>query len=93
MFLLGLAIQSAIKQGATRTQAHDLGHLIRGRHVREDPRSPVEVEGAGKAPEALGNMDAEIEVEAHLDVFASVDLPHLQTRYGCIGPPEAIEPG
>ncbi len=60
MFLLGLAIQSAIKQGATRTQAHYLGHLIRGRHVREDPGSPVEVEGARKPPEALRHVDAKI---------------------------------
>lgn len=37
----------------------------------------MQLEDARFAAQTLGDMDADVEVEAHLDVASAIDLPHL----------------
>ena len=74
--LLGAAVQPPVKQGAAWAPLHDVGNLVGARRVGQDPRPPVELEDLALAAQALGDVDADVQVKADLDVFPAIDLPH-----------------
>jgi hypothetical protein len=74
--LLGTAVQPPVKQGAAWTSLDDIGNLVRARRVGQDPWPTVELEDLTLPAQALGDVDADVEVEADLDVFPVIDLPH-----------------
>jgi hypothetical protein len=65
-----------IEQRSARASPYDLGDLVGAGGVRQDPRSPVELEDISLPTQALGDMDAEVQVKADLDVPPPVYLPH-----------------
>jgi hypothetical protein len=71
------AVPPAVEQCAAGAALDHLGDGIGVGLVGQDPWSAVGVEDAGMAPEAFTDMDAEVEVEAHLDVGAAIGLPHI----------------
>jgi hypothetical protein len=74
--LLGTAVQPPVKEGAARASLHDVGNLVSARRVGQDPWPPVELEDLTLPAQALGDVDADVQVEADLDVFPVIDLPH-----------------
>ena len=74
--LIRRAVEAPVEQGAARAPPDDLGHLVRACQVGQDPWSPVEVEDLPLSPQALGDMDAEFQVEADLHISPAIDLPH-----------------
>jgi hypothetical protein len=74
------AIDSPVEESAARAQAHDLFDLVRRRHVREHPGSPLELEDAPVTTQAFGDVDAQVQVKADLDVLPAIDLTHCHSR-------------
>src|SRR5713226_5138599 len=70
------AIERVVEQRSARASPHDLGHLVGAGGVRQDPRSTVELEDFALPAQALGDMDAEVQIKADLDVPPPVYLPH-----------------
>src|SRR5712691_11215948 len=70
------AIEPVVEQRAARAAPHDLGHLVGAGGVRQDPRPPVELEDFALPTQALGDMDAEVQVKADLDIPPPVYLAH-----------------
>src|SRR5712691_2461185 len=77
------AIEPVVEQRSARASTRDLGHLVGAGGVRQDPRSPVELEDFALPTQALGDMDAEVQVEADLDTPPPVYLPH-PFKHTCI---------
>src|SRR6266852_4783975 len=63
-------------QRAAWAPLDDVGNLVCARRIGQDPGSPVELEDLTLTTQALGNVDADVEVEGDLDVFPVIDLPH-----------------
>src|SRR5260370_607151 len=77
------AIEPVVQQRSARASARDLGHLVGAGGVRQDPRSPVELEDFALPTQALGDVDAEVQVKADLDIPPPVYLPH-PVKHTCI---------
>ena len=74
--LLRPAIQTLVEKGAARASPHDLGHLVCAAHVRQGPRSPVELEDLRLPAQAFADVDAQVQVKADLNIPPAIDLPH-----------------
>ncbi len=73
---LRAAVEAPVQQCAAWAALYDVGNLVRARRVGQDPWPPVELEDLTLSAQALGDVDADVEVEADLDVFPVIDLPH-----------------
>src|SRR5438552_6425767 len=75
--LLLPAVHPLVQQSAARAQLDHPRHLVGFACVGQRPGSAVQFEDVALSAKALADVDADVEVEAHLDVSAAVDLAHL----------------
>src|ERR1700737_450117 len=76
VLLLRASIQAPVLERPARTPLDDLGDRVRIRLVGQNPGPAVQLEYMALAAQALADMNAEIEVEADLDLSAAVHLAH-----------------
>src|SRR6266851_2049603 len=74
--LLRAAVKAPVLQRAAWAPLDDVGDLVCARRIGQDPGSPVELEDLALTTQALGNVDADVEVEGDLDVLPVIELPH-----------------
>src|SRR5713226_8485944 len=73
---LRTAVIVVVASGSSWAPPDDVGDLVCARRIGQDPGSPVELEDLALTTQALGNVDADVEVESDLDVLPVIELPH-----------------
>jgi len=88
VLLLGAAIEAAVQQRSAGTPLHHLCNGVSVGFIREHPRPASELKDTFVAAKALADMNADVEVEADLDVISSINLAHVPTLILVLSPAE-----
>ena len=69
-------VEPPVLQSAARASLDHLRDDLSLTCIRQHPWPPIEFENLPVTTQTLADMDADVEVKAHLDVATAIDLPH-----------------
>ena len=75
LFLVA-TVEPPVLQSAARASLDHLRDDLSLTCIRQHPWPPIEFENLPVTTQTLADMDADVEVKAHLDVATAIDLPH-----------------